>query len=280
MVWEAINHRWRSGARRMSSLPTTPPTRGVVRGMAGSRYALIGGCSDVSSTDASGGAEFGVTAGRDGRIRDVSQRVRGALACVAGLAMLVSGCSGEPSQPIATAQGQACQPQIETGVGDAEVWVKSVGAYSPCYATFSLSSGNHLTVGAEGAHGLRLSLAELSEPGDAVSMLYGSGDIDYLTMSSDGEWTVDIEPLSTAPSWNGEALSGDGPAVYRLAEGANIPQSVRAEGTDVSIVAVSVNAPDEPTALESSDGSGVELPEGLLMIVVNGEGKWTITPAD
>ncbi|AWE41479.1 hypothetical protein DDD63_00400 [Actinobaculum sp. 313] len=141
------------------------------------------------------------------------------LAFAAGLALPIGGCSTEPPRPIATAQGQACQPQIETGVGDAEVWVKSVGAYSPCYATFSLTSGNHLRVGAEGAHGLRLSLAELSEPGEAVSTLYGSGDIDYLTMASDGEWTVDIEPLSTAPSWNGETLTGEGVAVYRLAEG-------------------------------------------------------------
>ncbi|WP_126146372.1 hypothetical protein [Actinobaculum sp. 352] len=136
-----------------------------------------------------------------------------------------------------------------------------------------------MRVGAEGAHGLRLSLAELSEPGEAVSTLYGSGDIDYLTMASDGEWTVDIEPLSTAPSWNGETLTGEGVAVYRLAEGAEIPRAVRLEGAGVDVAAVTVDAPDEPIVL-AQGGSSVDLPDGLLMILVNGEGSWTIAPAD
>ncbi|WP_164505381.1 hypothetical protein [Actinobaculum sp. 313] len=45
------------------------------------------------------------------------------------------------------------------------------------------------------------------------------------------------------------------------------------------MAAVTVDAPDEPIVL-AQGGSSVDLPDGLLMILVNGDGSWTIAPAD
>ncbi|GAA3446916.1 hypothetical protein [Planomonospora venezuelensis] len=105
-------------------------------------------------------------------------------------------------------------------------------------------------------------------------------EITALSVTAQGPWRITLHPPSSAPVWKGPRITGSGDAVLQLHQKAEGSEKITSAFTGESNFIVEGAGENDSSLLANEIGTcevQETLPEGTFLIVIKGDGPWTLS---
>lgn len=186
-------------------------------------------------------------------------------------------------EPEVAPEPEPAEPQSFSGTGSEVVMLDPLGE-DVFYATVTHDGSSNIALWSvdENGQDIDLLVNEIGGYEGEVALNFGE-DPAALRIEADGDWTIDLVHLAEAPRWDGEGVYEDRGDSVLIVDGVAdglTPVTLTHDGeSNFAIWAWGESYPDLiVNDIGAYDGTTL-LPDGSLVLQVDADGTWTISPS-
>ena len=245
--------------------------------------ALLGACGVVPDTSADDPAATPEAAAEASEAEQVDAESGAPEAAESDAASTGSSEASPEEEPKVAPEPEPAEPQSFSGTGSEVVMLEPLGE-DVFYATVTHDGLSNIALWSvdENGQDIDLLVNEIGGYEGEVALNFGE-DPAALRIEADGAWTIDLVHLAEAPRWDGEGVyedTGDSVLIVDGVADGLTPVTLTHDGeSNFAIWAWGESYPDLiVNDIGAYDGTTL-LPDGSLVLHVDADGTWTISPS-